>query len=73
MSGVRVDTLLDAYFNYPLHEYVRVISSVKELGGLSPEERQLVEKRTTPIHASTILRHINDANVSEQDFRLMRS
>jgi hypothetical protein len=58
MHSPRVEERLEAYFKYPLPGYVKVLRSIKDGGGLSQAEICSIRTETPPIHASTMLRHI---------------
>ena len=59
----RVEQLLNAYFNEPMKEYLRVLSEIKASGGLTSEEVNKIETRVLYVDASTIVRQTSEPHV----------
>lgn len=55
-SATRVDELIEAYYHRPVKEYVRVVSSIRESGGLTAEETTSIRSRLAYVDASTMVR-----------------
>jgi hypothetical protein len=57
MPQNRVSGLLAAYFTQPYVEYGEVVLEIRENGGLTPEEVQIIEKLVLHVDANAIIRH----------------
>jgi hypothetical protein len=57
MTQNRVSGLLAAYFTQPYVEYGEVVLEIRDNGGLTPEEVQIIKKQVLHIDANTIIRH----------------
>ena len=57
MPEDRVSELLTAYFYHPYPDYGDVVLEIRNNGGLSAEEVQLVQTRVLLVDANAILRH----------------
>jgi hypothetical protein len=57
MPKNRVGDLLAAYFTQPYVEYGEVVLEIRDNGGLTPEEVQIIKTQVLNIDASTIIRH----------------
>lgn len=57
MPQNRVSGLLAAYFTKPYVEYGEVVLEIRDNGGLTAEEVQIIETQVLNIDASTIIRH----------------
>ncbi len=57
MPQSRVSSLLAAYFTQPYVEYGEVVLDIRDNGGLTSEEVQIIEKEVLNIDANTIIRH----------------
>ena len=56
MPENRVSGLLAAYFTQPYVEYGEVVLEIRDNGGLTSEEVQIIEKQVLGIDAKTIIR-----------------
>ena len=56
MPQNRVSGLLAAYFTRPYVEYGDIVLEIRDNGGLTSEEVQIIEKRVLRIDANTIIR-----------------
>lgn len=54
----RIEQLLNAYFNEPMKEYLRLLSEIKDSGGLTSEEVHKIESQVLYVDASTIVRQV---------------
>ncbi len=57
MPQNRVSGLLAAYFTQPYVEYGEVVLNIRDNGGLTSEEVQIIEKEVLYVDANTIIRH----------------
>lgn len=56
MPHNRVSRLLSAYFNESYAEYARIVSGIKDKGGLTTEEVDIIKRKILYVDAATIIR-----------------
>lgn len=57
MPQNRVSGLLAAYFTQPYVEYGEAVLEIRDNGGLTQEEVQIIKNKVLNIDATTIIRH----------------
>jgi hypothetical protein len=58
MTQDRLARLLDAYFNMPRKEYISVLGSIIDQGGLNADEIMSIQLQLPYVHASAIIRQL---------------
>ena len=58
MTRNRADSLLFAYFERPVREYLQTLKSINASGGLCDEEIERIRANAAEFHAEAILRHL---------------